>query len=230
MHGGSEILETVCGDAGAPIPRLLLADSDPIFLCGLASALRADFAIAGEATTWRDHLNLLGGVDVDLMGFTLACGRNALGLLPEIRRQDPQIPVIVLLSPTAACVASHLKAAGCTALISRRTHPHDLPQLVREALQGCSLPPVDNHSPREASTAGSVDLSALSAREMEIFRLIGHRKSTKEIAAILNISGKTVSAHRENIKAKLKLSGSGMLNVVAVSHAVWEVTGADYII
>ena len=211
MHGASENFDREGGKVvGLPVRKVLLADSDPIFLHGLASAIAVDFSINSEVTTSQECLASLQNADVLVMGFSLACGRNALGLLPDIRARQPDVAVIILLSPTAAWMAPLLRSAGAKGVFSRRALPQDIPRLVSDALDGRKLPPIPRRSPREDSTAGSVDLLALSARELEIFRLIGLGKSGKNIAALLGISDKTVSAHRENIKVKLKISGSGV--------------------
>jgi DNA-binding NarL/FixJ family response regulator len=230
MHGATQIFEAVCGESKqVSAQRLLLADSDPIFLHGLAAILGDGFPIAGEVTTGTELLESLQGTDVLISGFSLACGRNALGLLPHIRAHHRALVVIILISPTAASMVPRLRAAGAKGVLSRRTAPQDLPGLVLDALQGRDLPPIRRRSPREDSTPGSVDISVLSARELEIFRLIGLSHSTKEIGALLGISEKTASSHRENIKAKLHLRKSGVLNFVASSYATWEATGADHI-
>ena len=231
MHGASEIFEADCGEAKkVSAHRLFLADSDSIFLHGLATTLGVDFPIAGEATTGRELLRSLAGSDVLIMGFTLACGRNALGLLPEIRLHRPDLLGIILISPTAAGMVPRLYAAGARGVLSRRTNRQDLARLVRDALDGRPLPPLTSHGASPDSTAGSVDLSVLTLREMEIFRLIGQGKSSREMGALLGISEKTISSHRENIKAKLDLRRGKALHLVASSHAVWEATGADHVI
>ena len=210
--------------------RVLLADSDPIYLRGLRASLAGEFFIIGEVTTSEESLASVRSAEILVMGFSLACGRNALGLLPDLRLRHKELAVIVLLSPTSGWMAPRLHAAGARGVISRRTATEEIPGLVRDAIHRKPLPPVLGCLPRESSTAGSVDLSVLTARELEIFRLIGLAKSSKEMAALLGISEKTISAHRENIKAKLDLRGSGVLRLVAVSHAAWEATGADYVI
>jgi len=229
MHGATDI--SVFGEVrGAPSWRILLADSDPIFIRGLAVAIGTGFPIQGEATTAGEILKLAPGSDVLLTGFSLACGRNVAGLLPDLRTHFPGLAVVILISPTAAWMVHRLRAAGVRGVLSRRTAPADLPNLVADALEGRPLPHVTPLSAREASTAASVNPSVLTARELEIFRLIGLGKSGKEIAVLLGISDKTVSAHRENIKDKLDLRGPGTLNLIASSHATWEATGVDYTI
>jgi len=230
MHGASEKNKADCREAKkVSAHRLLLADSDSIFLHGLATTLGGDFRIAGEATTGRELLKSLAAADVLVMGFTLACGRSALGLLPEIRMHQPNLAVIILVSPTAAGMVPRLYAAGARGVLSRRTNRQDFARLVFDALDGRPLPPLTRDCASPGSTAGSVDLSVLTLREMEIFRLIGQGKSGREMGALLGISEKTISSHRENIKAKLKLRRGKELHLVAASHAVWETTGVDYV-
>jgi two-component system response regulator FimZ (fimbrial Z protein) len=207
----------------------LLADSDPLFLHGVSSVLGDTFAICGKVSTASECLALVPMTEILLLGFSLACGRNALGLLRKFRDLQPKIVVIVLLSPMTAWMRPRLIAAGAKGVISRRTSPHDLLNLVEDALQGLPLPAIQVRSAREDSTPGSVDLDLLSTRELEIFRLIGQRQSVKAIAALLGISEKTVSAHRENIKLKLGIRRAAALALVASSHALWEAKGADYL-
>lgn len=214
---------------GQTLTRVLLADCDPLFLLGMALVLGDGFSICGMVTTSRECLASVPKADILLTGFSLACGRNALGLLPEIRILQPILNVIVLISPTSAWMLPRLMAAGARGVISRRTSPQDLPNLLGDALLGRQLPTIPARSAREDSTPGSVDLLLLSARELEIFRLIGLGHSSKAISALLGISGKTVSAHRENIKCKLGINGAAALSLIASSHAQWEATGADHI-
>ncbi len=60
--------------------------------------------------------------------------------------------------------------------------------------------------------------NALSARQNQIFNLIGLDFSSKEIADMLAISEATVSTHRKNIIKKLQISGSGALQKMAYQY------------
>ena len=62
----------------------------------------------------------------------------------------------------------------------------------------------------------SFPLTRLSDRELEVFELIGHGKSIGEIASQLNISPRTVDAHRSQIRKKLKIADSNALLRFAV--------------
>jgi DNA-binding CsgD family transcriptional regulator len=56
----------------------------------------------------------------------------------------------------------------------------------------------------------------LTQREEEIFALIGRGQSSREIAAQLHLSQRTVETHRKNIVAKLGVSGSELVRMAAL--------------
>ena len=66
-------------------------------------------------------------------------------------------------------------------------------------------------------------VQTLSNRELEVFEMIGNAMTTQQIARKLNLSPKTVEAHREKIKSKLKLSNAAELNRRAVQ---WVLEGS----
>jgi DNA-binding NarL/FixJ family response regulator len=71
-------------------------------------------------------------------------------------------------------------------------------------------------SAKESSvTIGAIE--RLSDREIEVFEAIGRGRSTREIAASLHRSIKTIETHRENIKRKL-----GMVNNTELIRSAWQ--------
>lgn len=205
--------------------RVLIADSDRIFLDGLRLALEAEFDIRAEATNSLGCLAKIRDVDIAILGFLLSCGRNALGLLPDIKLQNASVKVIILVSPAAIGIIPRLHAAGAHGVISRRVDPFELPRLIHAAFVGETLPAISRVGLQNDSTPSCFDLSVLTSRELEVFRLIGLGKSTKEIGSLLGTSEKTASSHRENIKAKLNLQSAHALNLAAISHTLCQITG-----
>jgi len=67
--------------------------------------------------------------------------------------------------------------------------------------------------------AAESPVTPLSDRELEVFTLIGHGRRSREIAEALNISVRTVDAHREHIKKKLNLDDATALIRYAIE---WE--------
>jgi DNA-binding NarL/FixJ family response regulator len=70
---------------------------------------------------------------------------------------------------------------------------------------------------RDTATGRAGLLSTLTDRELEVFDLIGHGKSTAAIAGELAVSVKTIETYRANIKSKLKLKGASDLLRLATS-------------
>ena len=69
--------------------------------------------------------------------------------------------------------------------------------------------------PGRTTATGSI--STLSDRELEVFRMIGKGMGTRDIAATLHLSRKTVETHRENIKRKLNVRSGTELVVRATA-------------
>ncbi len=67
---------------------------------------------------------------------------------------------------------------------------------------------------------GSSPIDALSDRELEVFEMIGHGQTTRQIAKKLHLSPKTVETHREHIKTKLHLENNNELVRQAVQWAL----------
>lgn len=64
--------------------------------------------------------------------------------------------------------------------------------------------------------AGQSPLESLSDRELEVFELVGHGVTTRQVAEHLHLSPKTIETYRENIKAKLNLKNATELTQHAV--------------
>lgn len=72
------------------------------------------------------------------------------------------------------------------------------------------------------------ETAVLSAREMEIYRLVGLGLTSKEIAARLFISVQTVETHRRKIAAKLGMSASSIVQRAALHNLVAKATSGDH--
>jgi DNA-binding CsgD family transcriptional regulator len=69
---------------------------------------------------------------------------------------------------------------------------------------------------------GGVRRPSLTAREVEVVRLIASGKTTKEVADLLQMSIKTAETHRGNIMRKLQLRSAGELVLYAVRNEIYR--------
>ena len=235
MREGKKNAELVASEGGRK-PGVLLADRELVYLLGLRAILEADgrLEILGEATSGVDLLAKISLLNPTLllMGFRLACGRDALGLAPEILASSPDMATIILLPANSVPLTGRLVSSGIRGILARCTQPAAFLPTIEKVLAGEVFvdPELSPVRPRPDSTAGQVDPAILTSRELEVLRLIGLGKTYKESASLLGLSVKTVGAHRENIKGKLHLGSASALHLVARAYVLWESSGVDYLI
>jgi len=73
---------------------------------------------------------------------------------------------------------------------------------------------------------GTAAREALTGREQTVLLQLAKGQSNKEVAAVLDISVRTVETHRKNIKRKLGISSTAGLTRYAMEHGVLQGTGA----
>lgn len=72
----------------------------------------------------------------------------------------------------------------------------------------------------KTQTQTAINKELLTGRELEVLKLIGQGYTSKEIGGLLGISDKTVDAHRENIKKKLRLNTIAGLSLTAFNFGL----------
>ncbi|WP_428938719.1 response regulator transcription factor [Fontivita pretiosa] len=192
---------------------VLLVDDHPIVRQGLAQLINAagDLSVCGEASTASEALDLLNRTNPDVVIVDISLtDRNGVELIKDIVAQRPGLPCLALSMYDEAMYALRVLRAGGRGYIMKQEVPKKVIAAIRQVLAGhvylseaMSTRLVDqvvNSSP------GSMPpVAELSDRELEVLTLIGQGQSTREIAEKLYLSVKTVEAHRERIKDKLKL-------------------------
>jgi len=202
----------------API-RILLVDDHPMVREGLVARLQAvaRFEVVGEAGGRADALALLASArpDVVLMDVGLKDG-NGITLGAEMLAAQPAIkllmfsmydnPEYVQRALTAGARGYVLKDAPATEIVSAIDAVAAGGTFLSAAVSGRLF-------------RGQAPKPVLTPRESEILSLLGQGASSKQIARELNLSVRTVEAHRQSIKRKLALEGQAELIRYAVEHA-----------
>ena len=200
------------------VHRILLVDDHPITRQGLAVMIgnESDLRVVGEAEDVPSALAAIQALHPDLVVADLSLpGRNGLELLKDIAAQYPGIPTLVLSMHDESLYAERairagargylMKSAGgravldaIRAILAGRIHVS--PDVATRVLESLGRNP---SAGRNAPPAPHSKVQALSDREFEIFQLIGQGLGTREIAGRLNVSIKTIEAHRAHLKSKL---------------------------
>lgn len=140
---------------------------------------------------------------------------HTLGLIRQIKAADEEITVIVLtLSPESAQL-DEMFEAGASAAVSKAAHPQALATLIRETLEGrvLHLHRSTGSVPGAVLSSAGAQESVLSARELEVLRLVAAGSTNGDIARKLWVTEQTVKFHLSNIYRKL-----GVGNRTEASH------------
>lgn len=198
--------------------RILIVDDHAVVRHGVAQIIgeEPDLVVCGQAEDAHGGLELVGQLQPDLIIADLSLkGRPGIELIKDLQVQHPKVPVLVLSMHDEALWAERALRAGARGYVMKHEPPEHLIRAIRRVLAGEisvseKLAASMVHKLVRGKSAAPVDspLHALTDREMEIFQMLGSGQAVREIAEKLNLSVKTVDAHREHIKEKLNLKSS----------------------
>ena len=211
-------------DPPAPPYRVVAVDDHPIILSGVELLLthEPDFTWLGSAATPDAATELVARTRPDAVVLDLRLGGNdGVEMVRHLHALAPASALLCYTMNEESLYGMQAMRAGAAGFLSKQEPLDELLAALRVVCTGGRVLSrklqralFDGHPlPENTAAAG---LARLTAREIQVLRLIGLAKSNYEIAADLNLSVKTVSAHRESLKAKLKLGSSPEL----VRHAV----------
>jgi DNA-binding NarL/FixJ family response regulator len=209
-------------------PRLLIADDHKIFAEGLKRLLNADFDIAGVVADGRELVSAAEKLRPDVMVVDISMPMlNGLEAVRQIKKVYPEIKVVFLtMHPDVAYAASAFKA-GASGYVLKHSAPDELITAIREGLKGRTYvtPLIAGkllHSYESGSHSEVDKVLSLTSRQREVLQLLAEGRSAKEIAAILNISTKTVEYHKYRMMEDLGIKTAAELTRYAVKQGIAE--------
>lgn len=219
-------MPTTPPEPGRPATKtILLVDDHPVLRRGLASLIETepDLAVCGEAATCRAALEAIRESGPDLVVVDLALeGCDGLDLVKEMRVCHPEIPALVLSMHDEEVYAERSLKAGARGYVTKQQLDETVLIAIRHLLAGKTYISDTLETQLAAKFIAGHTLEAhspidsLSDRELQVFRLIGEGRTTRQIADDLNLSIKTIESHREHIKQKLTLESATDLTRRAV--------------
>jgi len=207
-------------------------DDHPFMRAGLAQLIdrQPDMAVCGEAGEPAAAIRELSASMPDLVLTDVTMpGRSGIEFVKDLRASHPKLAILVVSMHDEGIYAERLLRAGARGYIMKEAGGENLLGAIRQVLAGgiyvsphMSAKILENVTGRRPRGSAS-PIRTLSDREVEVFQLIGQGKSTRDIAAQLHLSPKTVDVHRGHIKEKLGLDDVTAL----VRHAVRWVETED---
>jgi DNA-binding NarL/FixJ family response regulator len=187
--------------------RVLIVDDHPVVRDGLRGVLdgEADMQVVGEAGHGAEALARVraAGVDVVLMDLRMPT-MGGVEAIKELRRIAPDVRVLVLTTYDTDRDVLPAIEAGATGYLLKDTPRDELVRAVRAAHRGEAVlsPAVAGRLMGQVRTPVQ---DALSARELEVLRLVAAGWTNRETAQRLFISEATVKTHLLHVYAKLEV-------------------------
>lgn len=206
--------------------RIMLADDHAIIRDGIKQILAdtEDLLVAGEAANGTQILKLLAERDFDLLVLDISMpGKNGLELIKVIRKDRPDLPILVLSMHNEEQYALRALHAGASGYITKESDSDVLVAAMRKVATGgiyfsekVSQLLAREHMPQ----AEELPHTRLSDREFEIFKKIVSGIRVSDIASELNLSVKTVSTHKSRILQKMHMVSDIELVRYAIGHGL----------
>ncbi|RQO63492.1 DNA-binding response regulator [Paucibacter sp. KBW04] len=195
--------------------RVLLVDDHPVVRAGYQRLLeqQGDIAVVAQAGDAQEAFALFCQTQPDLVISDISMpGSSGLALIQRLREREPRCRILIFSMHDSEAMMRRALDLGASGFVSKSSAPEALLEAVRSVHAGrVYLPP---SAPAEA------DLSCLSPREYEVFRLLASGHSLQDCAKALQLSAKTVSNHQTLIKEKLGLSSLAALALLAVRQGL----------
>ena len=208
---------------------VLVVDDHPLMRQGLALLInqQQDMQVCGEAEEAQAAMQAIAHLHPDIMILDISLtGPDGLELLKNIRTTNPDLPVLILSMHDEAIYAERALRARANGYIMKQEATEKVLVAVRRILNGeIYLSERMSNKMLQQYIGGAPSMiqsriASLSDRELEVFRLIGEGRATREIAEELHLSVKTVETYQAHIKEKLALRSGREL----IQHAIqWKI-------
>lgn len=200
--------------------KILIVDDHPFVREGLKQLLatQGEFVVVAEASTSAAAQTILDESAPDIAVVDLTLGDDdGIELVRWIRTHHPGVAVLVLSMQDEALFAERLLRLGVHGYVMKNVAASDFIAALKRVARGQKHVSASvgerllTQVARGRTAEGEDPVEALTERELGIFRLIGAGISTREIADRLDLSMKTVDAHRRHMREKLNLRSTSEL-------------------
>ena len=206
-----------------PRPRVLIADDHAIFSDALRSYLEKYFEVIGQVQDGRALLDEAAKLKPDLVivdvGMPLLNGLDAARRIKEI---TPKVKFIFLTMQDDPHLAAAALELGAVAFVLKHSAGSELLKAIGEVMLGHSYiaPRMKSENWAESKARARQFSKDLTPRQRDIVQLFGEGRLMKEIAALLNLSEKTVEFHKHHIMVSFNLRNNADLVLFALNHGL----------
>ena len=203
--------------------KIFLADDHNIIREGLRAMLekKADIRIVGEAGDGRTTVQMVRETMPDIVIMDIAMPEmNGIEATRRIIKNSPHVKIIVLSMHSDRRFVSETFRAGASGYVLKDSALAELIDAINAAKRGCSYISMEIQDVINKKLSKHPLYSELTDREREVLQLISEGKSTKQIAACLDVSVKTVDSHRQQLMKKLTMHSIAELTKYALREGL----------
>ena len=209
--------------------KILLADDHKIVREGFRKLLdqEMNIEVVGEADNGRKTVEMVRELcpDIVIMDIMMP-DLNGIDATRQIKRENPGVKILCLSMHADKRFVIAVIQAGASGYLLKDCTFEELCRAIQALerneiyLSSQIAHHIVNESLHLRKNVNSVGYNVLTAREREITQMIAGGKNTKTIALELDISVKTVEAHRRSIMKKLKIHSIAELTKYAISEGL----------
>lgn len=207
--------------------RIVVVDDHPLMRSGMIQLINQeeDLAVVGEADCAENGMRAIEDLQPDLAIVDLSLeGKDVSGLdlIRSVHGRHPRIPILVLSMHDENLYAERALRSGAKGYLMKQEPAQKVITAIQKLLAGEIYvskkmnAQILKHHMCEDSESRLSPSDMLSDREFDVYRLIGQGLKPQEIAEQLNLSVKTIEAHRANIRKKLNLKTASALTRHAI--------------
>lgn len=210
-----------------PDIRIVLVDDHQLVRVGMRTLLSAltGITVVGDSGDGRSALESIAALHPNIILMDISMPElNGLEATARIAKEFPLSRVIILSMHANEEYVLQALRAGAAGYLVKNAAPEELELAVRAVARGETYlsPTISRHVVEELlggkHSANPID--ALTPRQREILQLVAEGKTTKQIAAALSVSIKTVESHRAQLMERLDIRDVAGLVRFAIRHGV----------
>jgi DNA-binding NarL/FixJ family response regulator len=193
--------------------RVILADDHALVRAGIRALLEKlpGVEVVGEVANGREALDMIKKSAPNLILLDISMAElGGLEALPRIVRDFPGVKVLILSGHANEEYVLRALRSGAAGYLVKEAAAEELELAIKAIAQNqtylspsVSRTVVESYLQRAAGEEGPIE--QLTARQREVLQLIAEGRNTKEIAGTLDVSIKTVEAHRLQLMARLDI-------------------------
>ena len=204
--------------------KILIADDHAIVREGLKQIVAdtSDMIVTAEASDGHEVLALLSKNNYDVVVLDMAMpGLTGLDILKQIKRETPELPVLILSVHPEEQYAVRALKAGASGYLTKERAPDELITAIRKVSMGGKY--ITSSLAEKLAFELEVDTEkpphkTLSDREFQVMCMIAKGRTIKNIAEELYLSPKTVSTYRSRILEKMKMKSNEELTHYVINN------------